>query len=94
MLDHPSEAVRRFRARFAGLAAEQRAAAPTTPEERLRAAIDLQAFNLMLELDRVRSQLGEADERELVRELNRRRLATPMPVSLRDRARHVDPRPR
>lgn len=82
------DAVERFRARFCGVETDSRAY--STPDERMRAAFELHAFNLLLTIDKVRNQLGDADEAAVIDEVNRRRLAgSPMPLPLcRRRSRH------
>jgi hypothetical protein len=79
-----------FRARFAGVAGDEDAAraAPSTAEERLAVAIELHGFNLVLDLDRVRSSLDTDDPERVLREVNDARVATaPVPTSLAEIAR-------
>jgi hypothetical protein len=87
MLEIMASEVERFRARFRfedSLGARQQ----LTPDERLRAAMDLHAFNLLLAIDKVRNQMEDAEEAAIVEEVNRRRLASsPMPLPLNRRPR-------
>jgi hypothetical protein len=79
-------AVDRFRARFAGIADEERIArrqASPTPDDRVRAAIELDAFNIALAIEKVTNELGTDDREIVLAEVNRRRLASsPMPQPL------------
>jgi hypothetical protein len=81
-------AVERFRARFHGVDAGRTTSRRRTPDERLRAALDLHAFNLRLTIDKVRGEMGDADEAAILREVNRRRAArSPVPTPLCRRPR-------
>jgi hypothetical protein len=76
--------IERFRARFR--VDQPRAGRRQTPDERVRAAMDLHAFNLLLTIDKVRTQMEGVGESAIIEEVNRRRLArSPMP-------RPLDPR--
>ena len=87
-------AVDRFRARFRELDEARRAAPRATPDERIREALALHGFNLLLAIDQVRNQLEAAGEEAVLAEVNRRRLASsPMPRSLRGRWSDVKARP-
>ena len=82
-------AVERFRARFR-FEDRPRAGQPSTADARIHAALELHAFNLLLTIDKVRDHIEAAGEAAMMKEVNRRRLASsPMPLPL---DRRVPPR--
>lgn len=86
-----ADEVERFRARFRGVERQQPTGSQGTADERLRVALDLHAFNLLLTIDKVRSLIGDVGEAVILEEVNRRRLASsPMPKALRTRALRRD----
>jgi hypothetical protein len=83
-----TSALERFRARFDGIGEAPRSA---TAQERLSAACDLQAFNLLLTIDQARDRLAGADDAAIIAEVNRQRLASsPMPRPLVSRTSRRD----
>ena len=83
-------AVERFRARFR-LETDARSGRQSTADERMHAALDLHAFNLLLTIDKVRNQMEGAGQSAIMNEVNQRRLAgSPMPLPLARRAPRRD----
>lgn len=83
--------VRAFRARFDGVAADERAERRPVAQDddaRFRACLELHALALWQDIERVRAELGDVPGAEVASEVNRRRLASsPIPPSLAERAR-------
>lgn len=81
-----SAAVARFRARFEGVGAADRAdeAVAATADERLAECLELHGLALWMDIERVMRETGALTPEDAVEEVNRRRLAaSPMPPPLR-----------
>lgn len=88
MIGVMATAAERFRARFEHHARAER---QSSADERIHAALDLHAFNLLLTIDRVRNRMEGAGEAAIIEEVNRRRLASsPLPQPLAGRAPRRD----
>jgi len=93
----PAEALRRFRARFDGVAEAERADeehdAPT-PEIRMLRVLELHGLALAMEIEQARARLGTTLPDRIASEVDRRWIdEAPVPVALaaRWRALHGDP---
>ena len=92
-MEKPSEKVLAFRKRFREVNQADReddARDAPTPEIRLVRALELQAYNLALEIDFAGTAIGTREPNAVMAEVNRRRRAeAPMPVSLLERWREI-----